>query len=98
MGHSQPISDETPQAIDPEHDVDGKKTAAMLFWWSLAFIASIWLSFVFFGFLTEDELIRKVDRAPTTQLNSLREQEKAELAGTASRKSIDDAMRAYVGK
>jgi len=98
MGHSQAAHDDVPHPIDPEHDVDGKKTASWLFWWSLAFAASIWLSFLFFGLLTDDELIRKVDQAPTTQVDQLRELEKTELAGAGSRKSIDEAIKAYVGK
>ena len=84
--------------IVPEQHVVGKKTATAPFWFSLAFAISIWLSFVFFGFLTDDELVRKVDQAPTTQLDALRQQEAAELGASGARKSIDDAMRAYVGK
>ena len=98
MGHSHPVNDAAPHAIDPENEVDSKKTASMFFWWSLVLFISLWLSFSFFGFLNEEELIRKVDRAPTTQLDALREQEKVELGGAGSRKSIDDAIHAYARK
>jgi hypothetical protein len=91
-------ADEIPLPIDPEHDVDGGKTSKYLVYWSLAFIVSIWLSYVAFDWLTQDEALRKVEREPTVGLDKLREAEKDELGALASRPTIDEAIRAYVTK
>src|SRR5262245_21505783 len=98
MTHTSAGDDEIPHPIDPEHDVDGKKTAKMLIYWTIGFAFTIWLSYVFFDLVSEDELSRKVEKLPNADLNKLHENEKGELEAAGTRPSLEDAMRKYTQK
>ena len=96
MVHSRAGDDEIPRPIDPEHDVDGGKTARWLIAWSLVFAFSIWLSYVAFDLVSDDEISRKIENAPTVELDNLRANEKQELEGVGTRPSLDHAIHKYI--
>ena len=95
MVHSRAGDDEIPRPIDPENDVDGAKTAKWLIAWSIVFAISIWLSYVAFDLVSDDEISRKVENAPTLELDKLRADEKAELEAAGTRPSLDQAINKY---
>ena len=94
--------DARPLPIDPEHEVDGKKTAKWLIVSTIGFAFSWYLLVVFFDLIVGMEREKKIDHSPATDLQKQREKDQRELTleqdlgGGTRRISIDRAIDAYV--
>lgn len=102
--HPDAAHDETPLPIDPEHDVDGKKTAKWLIGSTLLFAFSWYLLVVFFDLIVGMEREKKIDHFPAADYQKQRDKEQRELTleqdlgGGNKRVSIDRAIESYVSK
>ena len=82
-------------AIDPDHDIDAKKTIIVL-GVSTAFVfGSVWLLYLIFSIVIHEQRISRVEQAPTSQVDELRayEADMLRAGDEPKRKSIEDSIR-----
>ena len=82
--------------IDPEHDIDAKKTVVWLVVWTLSIFASLWLLLQLFKVVIADVRDTKIDAVQPVDLDELRQREEAILQG--GRMTIQEAMEELVGR
>jgi hypothetical protein len=86
------------EVVDPEHDIDAKRTLFWLVVCTLGVFVSGGLLFLLFEYVTHAERARKIDRLPTYERDAQREWEDATLAGRNGGRTIEEAMRRVGGK
>lgn len=84
--------------LDPEHDIDGKRTIIWMIVWTVAIFVSIWGLYLLFKIVVDAERRQKVDLVPTNELNAFRAIEDEILAGRKGGLSIDDAMQRVIAE
>lgn len=83
--------------LDPENDIDAGKAL----WWflgsSFVLFACLWILVPIFVQVQDFEIDRKVNQAPTTELDEMRAKAALFLKGdNPTKKNIDKAMESYV--
>lgn len=96
-----PPSPRRRREIDPEHDIDAKKTLTWLIFWTISIFISLWLLLQLFKVVIFRERQDKVEATQPITLDDLRDQEEALLRGGpqadgSQRMSIEEAMREVV--
>lgn len=80
--------------IDPEHDIDARSATLWFVGGAVALFLSLWLMVPIFMRVLEAERVRKVDSAPTTELNDVRDAEREFLRGqNPTKKNIDQVLQ-----
>jgi hypothetical protein len=89
-----------PLVTDPEHDIDGRKSAFLIIGGTIAFFACFWLLWPIFDEVMTREHGRKINSRANTELQQLLESENAFLRGasSSSKKSIDQVMAESIPK
>lgn len=92
----------TPQAHDPVHDIDAKKTMVWLVAWVALLGLSLYFLLVVFGHVLQAERVRRIEQVKDPALANLIEAQQKILAGEGSegRKgmTIEQAMEAMTAK
>ncbi len=81
------------EAIDPEHDIDAKRTLFWLVVVTFGVFVSVWLLYHLFSFVITGERARKIDELPALELQQQRQWENQALSGQGGGRSIDEAMQ-----
>lgn len=84
--------------IDPDHDIDAKKTLIVLGVCSAFVFGSVFVLYLVFGLVIDAQRISKIEQAPTPQLDELRQWEAEQLQAGPKRKSIEDSIRELTAK
>ena len=92
MDH-QPGATHEALPLDPENDIDAGKA----FWWflgsSVVLFGCLWILVPIFVQVQDFEKDRKINQAPTTELNEVKEAEYQFLHGAnPTKKNIDDVV------
>ncbi|MEO0478152.1 MAG: hypothetical protein AAF196_01600 [Planctomycetota bacterium] len=98
---SNPAADaaqELPPKNDPTHDVPGKLLATWLVGSVVGVFVTVWLLGIVYDFFLEAQRARDVEQAPTAQRDALTEKEQSYLEAGRGRKSVDDALEAYLNR
>lgn len=99
----EPVPSPRRREIDPEHDIDARKTITWLIFWTVSIFASLWLLLQIFKVVLFNERQDKVEATRPISLDELRQREEALLSeGTRAdgspRMSIEEAMQKLVGR
>jgi hypothetical protein len=91
--HHAPGQTHEPLPLDPEHDIDAKSATLWFVGSSVVIFLSLWLLVPIFMRVLDHELKSKIDMAPTTELNDVRDQEAEFLnGGNPKKKKIADVV------
>jgi hypothetical protein len=91
--HHAPGQTHDPLPLDPEHDIDAKSATLWFVGSTIVIFLSLWLLVPIFLRVLDHELQRKIDQAPTTELNEVRDQEAEFLnGGNPKKKKIADVV------
>jgi hypothetical protein len=91
--HHAPGQTHEPLPLDPEHDINAKSATLWFVGSSIVIFLSLWLLVPIFLRVLDHELQRKIDQAPTTELNEVRDQEAEFLnGGNPKKKKIADVV------
>jgi hypothetical protein len=66
------LSSESPAPIDPEHEIDAKKTVLWLSAALVFVVCTLWVLGLVFNFSVQGARYQKIDLAPTTELQRTR--------------------------
>jgi hypothetical protein len=94
--HEDHAPGETHEAVplDPEHDIDARSATLWFVGGALVFFASLWLMLPIFLNVFEVERHKKIDQAPTTEYDDVKDAEMEFLKGAnPKQKNIDDVVR-----
>ena len=84
--------------LDPENDIDAKSAARWVIGGAIVLFISLWLMVPIFTQVQDYEQRRKVNEAPNTELDAVREAEGEFLAGqNPTRKNLEDVLRTLRG-
>lgn len=92
-GHTASAMAGEPQAIDPERDIDAKKTTIVLIISTVFVFGSVWLLSHVFAVVVQSQRVERVEQAPTEQIDTLRAWEIEQLKAGDGRKSIEDSIK-----
>jgi hypothetical protein len=81
---------------DPDHDIDTRRTVTWLTVCTVGVFVCVFVLWQLYSAVIFHERQQKVEQAPTADLDVLRQQESADLQAGPGRKSLEEAMRAYV--
>ena len=84
--------------IDPDHDIDAKKTVIALVLSAIGVFVSVYLLFQLFTVVIFDVRVEKVEQSPTPQLDQIRQHEAQALGAGNGRISIEDSIQELVDK
>lgn len=92
--HHAPGATHEPVALDPEHDIDAKSATIWFIGGTLATFGILWVLVPIFLRVLDEERIRKVDTAPTTELTKVRGEQDAFLnGGNPQKKKLADVLQ-----
>ncbi len=91
------------RAIDPDHDIDAKKTIILMTVSGLTLFVTLWLLLQLFSVVIFDVRLDKIETQAPTALQELRQQEDALLSAQmrddgTQQMSIEQAMEALVNR
>lgn len=79
--------------LDPEHDIDARSATMWVIGGAVVLFISLWLMVPIFIRVLQHEQIKKVNEAPTTERNDVRDAELEFLNGAnPSKRSIEDVL------
>jgi|SRR5688572_27277730 len=88
MAHADPHGHHAPHApthaadpVDPEHDIDAKSATLWVVGGALGVFFCLWIMVPIFMRVLEAERVRKVDSAPSVELNEAKAKEQKFLNG-----------------
>lgn len=91
--------DEEPKPLDPEHDIDAKSSTIWVLGGTVVLFISLWVMLPIFTRVLDEERRKKVDELPNTELIEILDAQHKFLDGqNPTKKKLDQAMRAAVGK
>jgi hypothetical protein len=99
MGHAHASHTATgahPQPHDPEHDIDAKSTSTWVLVSAVVLFISLYFMLPLFDVVMTAERDRKVNQAPTLELDAARSKENEFLRG--GKKTIEQVMQEMVKK
>ena len=99
MGHAHASHTQhgaTPQPHDPEHDIDAKSTSTWVLVSAVVLFISLYFMLPMFDVVMTAERDRKINQAPTLELDSARATEEKFLHGP--KKTIEQVMQEMVKK
>jgi hypothetical protein len=81
--------------IDPDHDIDAKKTIIVLGLSTVFVFGSVFLLYILFSMVIHDQRVTHFEQAPTPEVEALRAYEAGmlEAGEDPKRKSIQDSIR-----
>ncbi|MCA8943807.1 MAG: hypothetical protein KDB80_14690 [Planctomycetes bacterium] len=81
--------------LDPEKDIDAKKTVIVLVIATVFVFGSVWILSYIFSAVSFSQVVERVERAPTPQITELRtyEAEMLQAGESPKRMSIEQAMQ-----
>jgi hypothetical protein len=86
-------------AADPEHDIDARSATIWVVAGAVVLFISLWVMVPIFVRVQEAERMRKVDTAPNSELEDVRDAERSFLRGdNPQKKSIDQILQQMAGK
>ena len=79
--------------LDPEHDIDARSATIWVVGGTLATFACLWIMVPIFVRVLDAERVKKIDLAPTTELNDVRDAEQEFLrGGNPAKKNIQSVV------
>lgn len=95
--HPQPGATHTPVPLDPERDIDAKSTSIWVLASAIVLFISLYFMLPLFDAVMSKERDRKINNAPTNELDKARAQE-ATFLHPPGKKSIEQVMQEMAGK
>lgn len=79
--------------IDPEHEIDERKTKVWFTFFAVFVFVTMWLLYLLFSAVVQQQRYDHIDKAPTVEKNTQQQWEADTLAGKNGGLSIDEAIR-----